>query len=440
MPSFPPPGGVTVCEINRDLVVADALSDDRAKDAYGDVLGMVFSPIPFQPDATHEPPAVTEAAEPAEVVPRTSLASTIAESFKQMLFPSCDPNLLQEIDTQKVSWNPHKHCLAFVSGKNQVTVHDFEEPDNKESYILTSDHQKDVKAVEWRPNSGKVIAVGCKGGICLWSASYPGNVASVKSGVTSSSFGAFPRGSSGQWILVDILRGSSAELVSALCWKPDGRYLVSASCNSPSFTIWDVSQGLGTPIKRGLSSISLVRWSPSGDYLLTAKLDGTFHLWETNTWTSEPWSSSNGYVSGANWDPEGRTALLSFSNSTTLGSIHFSSKPPSLDAHLLPVELPEISSLIVSRGIDKLAWDSSGERLALSFKDGNEMYHGLVAVYDVRRSPLVSVSLVGFIRGPGDGAKPLAFAFHSKFKQGPLLSVCWSSGWCCTYPLILRPH
>ncbi|XP_052136085.1 aladin-like [Oryza glaberrima] len=443
MPSFPPPGAVTICEINRDLVAADAVSDDRAKDAYGDVLGMVFSPIPFQPDAiaaTHEPPAVTEAAEPAEVVPRTSLASTIAESFKQMLFPSCDPNLLQEIDTQKVSWNPHKHCLAFVSGKNQVTVHDFEEPDNKESYILTSDHQKDVKAVEWRPNSGKMIAVGCKGGICLWSASYPGNVASVKSGVTSSSFGAFPRGSGGQWILVDILRGSSAELVSALCWKPDGRYLVSASCNSPSFTIWDVSQGLGTPIRRGLSSISLVRWSPSGDYLLTAKLDGTFHLWETNTWTSEPWSSSNGYVSGANWDPEGRIALLSFSNSTTLGSIHFSSKPPSLDAHLLPVELPEISSLIVSRGIDKLAWDSSGERLALSFKDGNEMYHGLVAVYDVRRSPLVSVSLVGFIRGPGEGAKPLAFAFHSKFKQGPLLSVCWSSGWCCTYPLILRPH
>ncbi|KAF8706452.1 hypothetical protein HU200_030723 [Digitaria exilis] len=109
----------------------------------------------------------------------------------------------------------------------------------------------------------------------------------------------------------------------------------------------------------------------------------------------------------------------------------------SSDAHLLPVELPEISSLIVSifnphvyaliasssRGIEKLAWDASGERLAVSFKDGNEMYRGLVAVYDVRRSPLVSLSLVGFIRGPGEGAKPLAFAFHNKFKQGPLLSV-----------------
>jgi hypothetical protein len=63
-----------------------------------------------------------------------------------------------------------------------------------------------------------------RGGICLWSASYPGNIPSVKSGVTSSSFGAFPRGSSGQWILVDVLRGSSTELVSALSWKPDGRY------------------------------------------------------------------------------------------------------------------------------------------------------------------------------------------------------------------------
>ncbi|TKW07652.1 hypothetical protein SEVIR_7G320800v4 [Setaria viridis] len=437
MPSFPPPGAVTVCEINRDLVAADSLSDDRAKEAYGDVLGMVFSPIPFQPDALppiREPPAA-EQTESNENVPAASVTSSISEFFKRMIFPPQEPNLLQKFDTQKISWNPHKHCLAFVSGKNQVTVHDFEDSDAKEPCILTSDH---VKAIEWRPNSGKMIAVACKGGICLWSASYPGNAPFMKAGVTSSSLSAFRSGD--QWILVDVLRDSSAEQVSALCWKPDGRYLASASCNSPSFTIWDVSQGLGTPIRRGLSNISLLRWSPSGDYLLAAKFDGTFHFWETNTWTSEPWSSSNGYVSGANWDPEGHVALLSFSNSTTLGSIHFSSKPPSLDAHLLPVELPEISSLIVSRGIEKLAWDASGERLALSFKDGNEMYRGLVAVYDVRRSPLVSLSLVGFIRGPGEGAKPLAFAFHNKFKQGPLLSVCWSSGWCCTYPLILHSH
>ncbi|KAL6905695.1 hypothetical protein ACP4OV_003296 [Aristida adscensionis] len=449
MPSFPPPGAVTVCEINRDLGTRASPSSSvppphpppsqwlrrtpspttapRTPTAMSS--GMVFSPIPFQPDAlvsSHQPDApAADQAEPTESAPAATLASTITEFVKRKIFPPMDPNLLDEFDTQKVSWNPHKNCLAFISGKNQVTVHDFEDSDGKEPCILTSDHQTDVKAVAWRPNSGKMIAVACKGGICLWSASYPGNVPFMKPGVTSSSFSSFPRGSGGQWILVDVLRGSSADLQLQTVFLnriPHTWHLPPAIAHLSQFGMF-LKVGLGTPIRRGLSNISLVRWSPSGDYLLAAKFDGTFHFWETNTWTSEPWSSSNGYVSGANWDPEGRVALLSFSNSTTLGSIHFSSKPPALDAHLLPVELPEISSLIVSRGIEKLAWDASGERLALSFKDGNEVYRGLIAVYDVRRSPLVSVSLVGFIRGPGEGAKPLAFAFHNKFKQGPLLSV-----------------
>ncbi|KAJ6756547.1 ALADIN/ADRACALIN/AAAS [Salix purpurea] len=91
-----------------------------------------------------------------------------------------------------------------------------------------------------------------------------------------------------------------------------------------------------------------------------------------------------------------------------------------------------------SEGIEKIAWDASGERLAVSYKGGDDNYKGLVAIYDVRRTPLISASLVGFIRGPGENPKPIAFSFHDKLKQGPLLSVCWSSGFCCTYPLIFH--
>lgn len=47
-----------------------------------------------------------------------------------------------------------------------------------------------------------------------------------------------------------------------------------------------------------------------------------------------------------------------------------------------------------SQGIEKISWDASGERLALSYKGGNELYKGLIAIYDVRRTPLIAASLM----------------------------------------------
>jgi aladin len=54
---------------------------------------MVFSPIPFQPDAllTHRQPPAADQAEPAaEAAPASGLASTVSEFFKRMTFPPLD--------------------------------------------------------------------------------------------------------------------------------------------------------------------------------------------------------------------------------------------------------------------------------------------------------------------------------------------------------------
>ncbi|KAF7819182.1 aladin isoform X1 [Senna tora] len=350
MPSFPPPGSLTVCEINRDLITADSLSDDRAKETYGKLLGLVFSPVPFQSEQLVPPTPDNDVEQEGRITGDNVQRKGLLAAFQGLVNDSLrhlyanDVHLLPEIDIQGVSWHQNKHIIGFISGPNQVIVRDYEDSEGKDPIILTNESQRGVRVLEWRPNGGRMLAVGCKGGICIWAASYSGNAASVRSGAASF-LGSLSRGPGIRYILADFLHSENNEHISALTWSPDGRYLASASYESSSFTVWDVAQGVGTPIRRGLGGISMLKWSPTGDYFFAAKFDGTFYLWETNTWASEQWSSTSGFVKGATWDPDGRMILLAFSESSTLGSVHFASKPPSLDAHLLPVDLPEIISL-----------------------------------------------------------------------------------------------
>nr|GEV44487.1 hypothetical protein [Tanacetum cinerariifolium] len=344
MPSFPEPGSLTICEINRNLITADSLSDDIAKQTYEKILGLVFSPVSYRLDYAESPERGAEA--PVSGL-EGLIKGVVSYGPLKRIFAPNHVKSLSHVDLRGLSWHPKKDILAFVSSRNQVTIRDYGDSDGKDPYILMTNLQKDIKLLEWRPNAGKTLSVACKGGICIWVASYPGNSASVRSGVNS---GSISRGSGVKWTLVDFLRRHGEEQIT------------SASYESSSFTIWDVAQGVGTPIRRGLGNISLLKWSPTGDYFFAAKFDGTFYLWETNTWTSEPWSSTSGFVTGASWDPDGRMILIAFSESLTLGSIHFATKPPSLDAHLLPVDLPELKLLTNSGGIEKIAWDASGER------------------------------------------------------------------------------
>lgn len=53
--------------------------------------------------------------------------------------------------------------------------------------------------------------------------------------------------------------------------------------------------------------------------------------------------------------------------------------------------------MLCSQGIEKIVWDASGERLAVAYKGGDDIYKGLIAVYDVRRTQLISVSLMWVI-------------------------------------------
>lgn len=41
----------------------------------------------------------------------------------------------------------------------------------------------------------------------------------------------------------------------------------------------------------GLMPVSLLSWSPNGEYVLEGGLDGSFRIWETHKWTDALWTS-----------------------------------------------------------------------------------------------------------------------------------------------------
>ncbi|CAN0910241.1 AAAS [Linum grandiflorum] len=378
MPSFPQPGSVTICEINRQLIADENLSDDRARETYGKLLGTVFSPVEFQADqlAIPEQESAPQGRSTGDTVGRNIIGKAF-QGLVNLLQPNY-VNLLPEVGLQGVSWHQHKHIIAFVSGQNQVTVCDYEDSEGKDC-ILTSDSQRDVKVLEWRPNGGKSLSIACKQGWNLY-------LGCIISRLTCL-FGV------SAFLCCLLLEELSLTLlyIFGICFLRELSVHHMGCCRR----IWDTySTRVWWYINAQMVAIGRLF------FLSQIVCDGTFYLWETNTWTSEQWSASSGFVTGAQWDRDGRIILLAFSGSLTLGSVHFASKPPSLDAHLLPVDLPEITSLTGSHGIDKVAWDGSCERLAVSYKGGDEAYNGLIAVYDTRRTPLVSASLMYVVLFP----------------------------------------
>ena len=59
------------------------------------------------------------------------------------------------------------------------------------------------------------------------------------------------------------LRSPSQAPVVALAWAPSGLLLASACAGSPGFVVWDVAQGISTPLAAGVPSTLPARHNAS---------------------------------------------------------------------------------------------------------------------------------------------------------------------------------
>lgn len=140
---------------------------------------------------------------------------------------------------------------------------------------------------------------------------------------------------------------------------------------------------------------------------------GYLYLIETTNWTHTAWQlPAAAHLLSAAWAPNSRVVLLALSGSAShLVALHLVAPPPSLTAQMLPVTLPELclqqqtpgttnsSSSGEAVGIASMAWDPSGQRLAVALTAGCEVTAGCrVALYSTSYDPVVHCSFIGFLR------------------------------------------
>ncbi|GBF89820.1 hypothetical protein Rsub_02524 [Raphidocelis subcapitata] len=353
---------------------------------------------------------------------------------------------------QLISWHAQRQWLAVGhAAADAALIYDLDAapsasvPDCVEeaALVLTHELQSGLSSLAWRPVHCTMLAAGCRGGVVLWALGRQpaGGAGFQRAAAGGNGNGGGAGGAVGGAAWASFLRYSDGCSVTALAWSPDGRLLAGAGPDSSRLVVWDAALGAGAVVRLGLDPLTLLRWSPCGGYLFAAGAGGRFHVAETATWRTAAWAApAGGHVAAAAWAPSGRAALVAFGGGSGAGGVvalHFVGASPSLTEQLLPVTLPEVTSLDVLKGgplrggcIADLAWDPSGRRLAALLRPPHPAA-GLVAVFATSVAPVAHAELLGFAcaakAGDGGAAAALAFAPRAA-KGGALLSVMVAGG------------
>ncbi|XP_016160940.1 PREDICTED: aladin [Ficedula albicollis] len=165
-------------------------------------------------------------------------------------------------------------------------------------------------------------------------------------------------------------------------------------------------------------------------------------VWEAQMWTCERWPTLRGRCQTGCWSPDGSRLLFSVLDESVIYSLSFSeyrgemqgqvggSKTASIVADLSETTFETLyGEERIGGEVHSMVWDPTGERLAVIIRGQPEApgSQAAVAVFRTRNSPVFELLPCGFVRGER-GAQPQLISFHPCFPQGALLTVCWSSG------------
>lgn len=294
---------------------------------------------------------------------------------------------------------------------------------------MEHEFQKDINCLEWKPNNGSTLAVGCKDGICLW------NILSKRVQVGS---GTTTMVDEHAWM--NFLKYPKFGPVNTLSWCPSGRYLAAGSINYNGVIVWDVDIENPTPLAEYcLGGVTKLMYSPNGKYLFASTTGNVFRVWDTETWANEKWKTNSSYCQAAAWSSDGNLLAFSEARDSKIYIVRFTGYDHKLEGVLVKVldfssytvNLASKRQIQVGGNIENLAWDSTSKRLVVSFEDSE-----LIANLQCNAvGQSVDFYPIGFMRGPHKGTSCPILHFIPEFPKGALLASCWRSGKISLTPL-----
>ncbi|XP_070565032.1 aladin-like [Ptychodera flava] len=327
------------------------------------------------------------------------------------------------------AWHPHTTKMAIACRDDSIRIHAL-----KSDIMPICKHklQKGISMLTWKPLSASVLAVACQTCILIWH-------------IDPASLSTRPSTSS-----VQVLTQNGHAPVTQIDWHPNGDLLVSASPADTAMMVWNVAMETCVALRRiGGGGVSLLRWSPNSFKVFAAAPCSVFRVWETQAWSCERWSNVLGRCKSACWSPNSDLLLFTVTDEPVIYSLSFHESNSPIGGSKTAVKCADLSEIIIEQDgdaisvggeIQDMAWDPTGERLAVIFtgkQDSGNVGH-LVAVFRTRLKPVFEIMPCGFVKGyPGD--IPQLISFQPKFNKGALLTVCWLSGRVSFVPLYFIP-
>lgn len=378
------------------------------------------------------------------------------------------------------SWHPNQDRCALAICNDYIYVYH----GGTRIRVLRHNHQRKVLDLAWKPTSKDILVVATQTNIIIWrvvdssgqlnlrDTSRASNITYIVPRLQFISYEAKPPIANGlnkhtsMDITTDgpnstqnssdhtfkILENVLPPPIVSLQFDQSGNKLFACSPNSSRIAVIDMKKVLEsdfllteknekpiTYIRRMGQGITRLLWSPGKTRLVTATTSTFFRVFEPFNWTCQKWPSQGSLVQDMVWSkPSGRMLLIANKDEACVYALPFLDDPQASDvggnksimkAFEVPATRNELGGFVGGR-VQSFAWDKNGKRLAISFKDNPES----ILLYRTSERPTVEFHQIGILQSE-NSSTPLLMEFHDKFKDGSLLTICWSDGNCQHVPL-----